>query len=325
MVSKRRFSVGRPLVWVGIAVLSAGLAVGAWYLKSTGIEDGVKGANRVAASTVKKQLAPSLTTADIAEPMSEEASADLQRIVSARILDGYTSTVRIWATGGTLIYSSTGEPTGTQGGNERGIRLATDGEGKTTSIVPASELGVLDIYTPLRLGGSHESSAAVELVRSYTPIFEAAGQPWNLVQSIAGGLAAIALVMTVVSFAFRRAGRFGKREGMGFVRPGGSGDDEKLRRTIAARDEQLTQLRVQLMEQESENVERMRDLEMQLRETAARAMEAEARSGDSAGLSEAAQEANRRAQELLDRAVRAESELATLREKLTEAPVGDSK
>src|SRR6185503_19492880 len=91
MVSKRRFSVGRPLLWAGVAVLSAGLAVGAWYLKSTGIEDGVKGANRVAASTVKKQLAPSLTTADIAEPMSEEASADLQRIVSARILDGYTS------------------------------------------------------------------------------------------------------------------------------------------------------------------------------------------------------------------------------------------
>ena len=237
----------------------------------TGIEDGVKGANRVAASTVKKQLAPSLTTTDIAEPMSEEASADLQRIVSGRILDGYTSTVRIWATDGTLIYSSTGEPTGTQGGNERGIRLATDGEGKTTSIVPASELGVLDIYTPLRLGGSRESSAAVELVQSYAPIFEAAGQPWNLVQSIAGGLAAIALVMTVVSFAFRRAGRFGKREGMGFARPGGSGDEEKLRRTIAARDEQLTQLRVQLMEQESENVERMRDLEMQLRETAARA------------------------------------------------------
>ncbi len=52
---------------------------------------------------------------------------------------------------------------------------------------------------------------------------QAAGQPWNLVQSIAGGLAAISLVMTVVSLAFLRAGRFGKREGMGFARPGASG------------------------------------------------------------------------------------------------------
>src|SRR6185503_14627954 len=182
MVSKRRFSVGRPLVWVGVAVLCAGIAGGAWYLKSTGIEDGVKAANRIAASTVRKQLAPALSSSDIAEPMSEDASAELQQVVSDRILDEHTSTVRIWATDGTLIYSSTGEPTGTHGGNERGIDLATDGEGKTTSTVPASELGVLDIYTPLRLGSSRESAAAVEVVESYAPIFESAGQPWNLVQ-----------------------------------------------------------------------------------------------------------------------------------------------
>src|SRR6185503_6266470 len=49
------------------------------------------------------------------------------------------------------------------------------------------------------------------------------------------------------------------------------------------------------------------------------------RSGDGSGLAEAAHEANRRAQEMLDRAVRAESELTTLREQLTQAPVGDSK
>ena len=84
--------------------------------------------------------------------MSEEASADLQEIVEARILDEDTTTVRIWTASGTLVYSSTGEPTGTRGGDERGIRLATSGEGKTTSIVPASQLGVLDIYTPLRVG-----------------------------------------------------------------------------------------------------------------------------------------------------------------------------
>ena len=160
-MSKRQFSVGRPLMWVGIAVVSAGLAVGAWFLKSTGVEAGVKGANRVAASTVKKQLAPSLTPSDVGEPMSEEASADLQRIVQARILDDQTTTVRIWAPSGTLIYSSTGESTGTQGGNENGINLATTGEGKTTSIVPASELGTLDIYTPLRLGGRDPARSRV--------------------------------------------------------------------------------------------------------------------------------------------------------------------
>ena len=59
--------------------------------------------------------------------------------------------------------------TGTHGGNERAIRVATVGEGKTNSIVPASELGVLDIYTPLRIGQSLQSVAAVELVESYTP------------------------------------------------------------------------------------------------------------------------------------------------------------
>ena len=218
MVSKRRFSVGRPLVWVGVAVLSAGLAVGAWYLKSTGIEDGVKAANRVAASTVKKQLAPSLTSSDIAEPMSEEASADLQQVVSDRILDEHTSTVRIWATDGTLIYSSTGEPTGTHGGNERGIRLATDGEGKTTSIVPASELGVLDIYTPLRLGGEPGvggSRRGRSVVRA--DLRRPPASRGTSCSPIAGGLAAIVarddrrLVRVPASGTVRQAGRDGLR------------------------------------------------------------------------------------------------------------------
>ncbi|MDQ4108639.1 MAG: hypothetical protein M3138_07535, partial [Actinomycetota bacterium] len=219
MASKRQLSVGRPIVWAGVLVLSGGLAVGAWFLKSTGLERGVKAANKVAAATVRKDLAPLLTTSDVREPMSEEGSADLQRVVEARILDEHTTTVRIWTASGTLVYSSTGELTGTRGGNERGIRIATTGEGKTTSTAPASELGVLDIYTPLRIGVDGASVAAVQLVESYTPIVEAAGQPWGLVQSVAGGLAAISLLMAVVSFAFLRAGRFGKREGMGFTPP----------------------------------------------------------------------------------------------------------
>ena len=179
MVSKRQLSVGRPLVWVGIAVLSAGLAVGAWFLKSSGIEAGVKGANKVAASTVKKDLAPSLTGSEVQEPMSEEASDELQRVVQARILDDNPGlrTIRIWTANGTLIYSSAGERTGTRGGDDHGIRLATTDEGTTTSIVPASDLGDLDIYTPLRIGGGREPVAAVEVVQSYAPIFEAAGQP----------------------------------------------------------------------------------------------------------------------------------------------------
>ena len=323
-MSKKQFSVGRPMMWVGVAVLSAGLAVGAWFLKSSGVETGVKSANKAAAASVKKHLVPSLDASDVREPMSEEASADLQEIVEDRILDEDTTTVRIWTASGTLVYSSTGEETGTRGGDERGIRLATSGEGKTTSIVPASQLGVLDVYTPLRVGAGRRSEAAVEVIDEFAPIFAAAGQPWNLVQSIAGGLAAIALLLAGISFALLRVGRVGTRDG-GFARPGSSADEEKLRRTIGARDEQLTQLRTQLREQETETVERIRELEIQLRDAAAKAIEAESRSGDTAGLSEAAQEANRRAQELLDRAVRAEGEVSALREQLKDAPVGDSK
>ena len=47
VASKKLFSVGRPVVWVGVAVLCAALAVGAWFLKSTGVENGVKAAHRV--------------------------------------------------------------------------------------------------------------------------------------------------------------------------------------------------------------------------------------------------------------------------------------
>ena len=58
-MSKKQFSVGRPMMWVGVAVLSAGLAVGAWFLKSSGVETGVKSANKAAAASVKKHLVPS--------------------------------------------------------------------------------------------------------------------------------------------------------------------------------------------------------------------------------------------------------------------------
>ena len=152
MASKRQLSVGRPVVWVGVAVLCAALAVGARFLKSTGIDERRKAAHRVAASTVKKHLAPRLSAADVREPMTEEESEDLQRIVASQILDERTSTVRIWNDEGTLVYASTGEPTGRTGGNERGIRLATTGEGKTTSVVPSTDLGVLEIYTPCGSG-----------------------------------------------------------------------------------------------------------------------------------------------------------------------------
>ena len=219
MASKRQLSVGRPVMWVGIAVLSAGLAVGAWFLKTSGVEAGVKAANRHAASDVKKHLARNLTEADVREPMTEEESDALQRVVAGEILDEHTSTVRIWSPEGVMLYSSTGEATGGRGGNERGIRVATTGDGKTTSTVPASEGGDLDIYTPLRVGADDRPAAAVEVVESFAPIVEAAGQPWSLVQSGAGGLAAIALLMVVVSFAFLRAGRFGKREGWGSRAP----------------------------------------------------------------------------------------------------------
>ena len=134
MASKRKFSVGRPIVWAGVLVLSGGLAVGAWFLKSTGLEDGVKAANRIAAATVKEDLAPSLKAPDVLEPMSEEGSADLQQVVETRILDEHTTTVRIWTPSGTLVYSSTGEQTGTRGGNDRGIQLATTSEGRKSVV-----------------------------------------------------------------------------------------------------------------------------------------------------------------------------------------------
>ena len=172
MASNKQFSVGRPVIWIGVVVLSAGVAAGAWYLKSSGIETAVKAANKQAASTVKRELAPELTAADVREPMSEEASDALQEIVQAQILDEGISTVRIWTPDGTLVFSSTGEQTGTQGGNDRSIELATTDEGKTTSIQPATDGGLLDIYTPLRIGAESQAAAAVELVQPYAPIVD---------------------------------------------------------------------------------------------------------------------------------------------------------
>src|SRR5918996_2692788 len=318
VASKMRLSVGRPAIGLVVAVLSIGLAVGAWFLKSSGLESGIRAAERSAAAVVKKQLDSELTASELQEPMSEEASEDLQPLVEEKILDEHTMTVRIWTPSGTLVYSSTGEPTGTHLGDGRSIRLAS--EGQTTSVPPSSEGGALEIYVPFRPGDGDDPVAVVEIADAFEPIVRAAGQPWGLVQSAGGGLGALSILMTGVSFAFIRAGRFGKREGMGFARQGGTVDDEKVRRMLGAKDEQLGQLRSQLKEREAETVERMRELEIQVREAEARARDAEARASDSSGSSEAIQEANRRAQELLDRAVRAESELSSLREQLKEMP-----
>ncbi|HET9672829.1 MAG TPA: hypothetical protein VFQ40_08285, partial [Actinomycetota bacterium] len=319
MASNKRWSMGKPVVWLAAAVLSAGLAAGAWFLKSSTVDSGIRAAERSATAAVRRQLEPTLTAGEVREPMSKEASEALQPLVESKLLDGQTMTVRIWTVSGTLVYSSTGEATGTRGGDTRGIRKAADG--KTTSIPPASEGGALTIYVPLRPGSEEDPAAVVELVDDFTPIAGSAAQPWGLVQSVGGGVAALALLMAVVSFAALRAGRFGGKEAMGFARAGGGQvDDEKVRRIVAARDEQLTQLREQLKEREAETVERMRELEMQVREAEARAKEAEARASEADGASESVQEANRHAQELLDRAVRAESELSSVREQLREMP-----
>ncbi|HEX6399435.1 MAG TPA: hypothetical protein VF108_03070, partial [Actinomycetota bacterium] len=322
MASNRRFSVGRPAIWGVAAVLSVGLAVGAMVLKTGGIESGVKAAERTATSTVKRQIVPELTSTDVEEPFSEEVAADLQEVVAAEVLDEHTMTVRIWTVTGTMVYSSAGEPTGTHLGDGRAIRSAAEGE--TMSITPSSNGGDLEIFVPLRFDEDREPVAVVELVDAYEPIVASAGQPWSLVQTVAGALAAISILMTVVSFAFLRAGRFGKGEGMGFARGGGSVDDEKMRRMLVTRDEQVNQLRAQLKEQEAETVDRIRELEIQVRDAESRIRDAEARSVDPEALNETVQEANRRAQELLDRAVRAESELSAMREQLKEMPEGGS-
>ena len=111
---------------------------------------------------------------------------------------------------------------------------------------------------------------------------------------------------------------------MGFARAGGTDGDEQLKRMVASRDEQLAQMRAKQLETEAETMERVRDLEAQLREASMRANEAETRTNEVPGAAGAALDANRRAQELLDRAVRAESELSALREQMKAAPASGS-
>src|ERR671914_2097707 len=121
VASKRELSVGRPMAWAGVAVLSAGLAAGSWFLTSSGIEEGVRVAQRRAVSTVKKHLASSFSAADVRAPMTEAESAEVGTVVVRKVLDPTTSTVRIWTPAGVLVYSSTGEPTGGEGGDARAI------------------------------------------------------------------------------------------------------------------------------------------------------------------------------------------------------------
>ena len=59
MASNKQFSVGRPVMWIGVAVLSAGLAAGAWYLKSSGIETGVKAASKQPRPRSRRSSPPS--------------------------------------------------------------------------------------------------------------------------------------------------------------------------------------------------------------------------------------------------------------------------
>jgi hypothetical protein len=175
---------------IGVAVALV-LSMGITYLigasKLSAAEASASDAARI---LVQEDLATTFTGADLTAPVTDARARQLDTLIDATILDGEIDAVTIWATGGTIVYSSDPDLIGIRLPEER-FRLRTilkDGTGSTV------QDGMFSTRVPLAPEGTDESAVA-QLDTTYAQIW-AAAKPWRTA-SVALGLVLVAVLFAI--------------------------------------------------------------------------------------------------------------------------------
>jgi colicin import membrane protein len=310
-----------------LVVLGVASAGGSRFLHDAEVDRARDAAKERAVAYADDVIAPMLTPGLVVKPITGETQTQLLAAIGRSIRAEDIARVRLWSRSGQLLFSTDRrDPAASEPSAE--VRAAARGSGTIVGRVELEDVGkagepLFITLVPMRVSG--EPAGAVAQVDQWlSKIDQAAREPAATVRVAGVATAGLGLLLLVLSRMASRRGR-GKAEGFQQPRPFGAAvppDVEalaaKLEKSESSREaleEQLAQLRTQLVQGDQRGNERARALEEHLRETEERARELEVRLRDADARSA---ESDRVLKDTLRRAEEAEAEAERLRQASTE-------
>ena len=264
---------------VGLAVLCAAAAAASLLLESQGLEQALRDARGQAVAYVDDVITPVVARRSAFRAFSVSESEDLRARIDEGIHDPDVTRVRLWSTGGSLLFS-TDDRDGLREPAPAEVRRAARGDGSVRSSVdPGRANGgsptSFRSFVPVP-AGSDPSVAVAQVDQRYRPIEAEVKDTWRTVRTGAGGGAALFLALFLLSLARRT--RPGHAGSAGFERPRTERPkvepppevqalEKRLEKTEDARgalEEQLEQLRTQVAGTAARAVEQEQVFEAQL-------------------------------------------------------------
>ena len=216
-VMHRKSRVGR-FVWSGLAVLSLLLFMVARQQEQTALTKQVDEAQRRALLYANTVLYNALRAPTVSTPLTGATYRDLFTDIQGQMFtDTRVARVRLWATDGTLLFSTDerdkiGELRVDQdpsivaaAGGEVSSRLTTAPFTKATTGDPGTQTELFQTFVPLRVPDRIAVLGAVQIDQFYDSLRIAAAGPWKTAQAIFLALTVLFAVLAVLSFRRRPA------------------------------------------------------------------------------------------------------------------------
>jgi hypothetical protein len=233
--------------------------VGATFvLEPQGLDQALRDARRQAITYVDDVIMPIVAGRPYVRRFSVAESQDLRSRIERRIGNVDVSRIRLWSTGGVLLFS-TDDRDGSRETAPREVRRAGKGDGSVESRLDPSRAeggSPTWLMTFIPVPASRDPSAAVAQVdQPYLPIESGVKDFWRTVRVATGAGAAFFVALFLLSLARRRrvtpvgSAGFEGRQPRRVPDPDDRALEKKLERSEEARaalEEQLGQLRTQV-------------------------------------------------------------------------------
>ena len=329
-------------IFIVLAVLLVGAAFAASTLEKSGLQEAIDTEVAKVAGFANGSFAKAIEGVDTSVVLSDNKAAEVRAKFDREILDGGTTErIRLFATDGTLIFSTDdGDKIGTRLGAADAIRAAAGGSATGLEsfdrVASGSEnpqsMRLLTTYAPLEVDGRVDGVVAVD--QRYRPIEDGAKGPWGMIQ-IGALLAAIVMLemglfgLAKVITSKRLAARSGFAAPKTAAVKAPARDDAAAARAAEqeakirhALEDQLETLRGEARQQQEASVIAAREFAEQLKTAVGRAEAAEAKAAVGQPDPQAerrARDAEQRAEAVEHRAQAAEARIAELESQVAEA------
>ena len=196
-----RFSL---VSFVVIAAIATVLIIG---ISAKVRQDAIDDAVDEAVGSTSSQILRTITAADLEAPMTGERYDKFHEFVQTSLVSDRTARIKLWATDGTVIYSSDPTGVGQKFPDKRNLLKALRGDTAIEIAVPEDvdnagehELGtLLEVYTPLIFPGAAKPQGAYEIYQYYAPTAQRINELrlW-IIGSIGGGFLVLYILLVFI-------------------------------------------------------------------------------------------------------------------------------